>query len=382
MVSLRLPSIGTWLSNKDNKTQAQFELIFMLAPFFVAWFIFIYFWVFLLWSEMDSLPIPCVVASVGYIIYFRWRDTIRDEASGLEPINMTLRWHEGRVQEISNIIEGTLDLSEQDAFNPGVPELMLKKACPSCGSTLPAHFMGSHCGSCGAPLAERKVDRAVIFGEEKFYTKVKFGRKMRDMDGLLWEWGVFIHDSPKDATFKKVPGQWFTHKGQMFRTATAKIDVTYVGFKDEEYHVLYFRVTSDPERTRLIQIGLGITPATSDIDNVNKARNMSSLRVGLKFLLKFREADAYATAIEEQYQDSKTRGYKSADRALDDLDGMRKKRKYKGLKSTWKYIALAILLIVAVIWLAYSMGWIGTPTPSPPPPPRPSPAPSPLPGGG
>jgi hypothetical protein len=331
---------------------------------------------------MDSLPIPCVVGSIGYILYYRWRDSVRDEASGLDPINLTIRWNEGIVRDEANVIEGWLDLSEEEAYNPGLPELQVPTVCRACGARIPeTDFTPSHCGTCGVVLETRQVASSVLMGEENFFTKVRFGRTMYDLEGNEWEWGVFIHDFPKDVTFKKVPGQWFTHKGQMFRTATAKLDVTYVGFKDEEAHILFFRVTSDPERTRLIQIGLGLTPATASLDQVNKARDLSSIREGIKYLLKWREADAHAQVVTDQYRDSKTRGYKGADRVLDDLDGMRRKKKVTSkAKNNWKNIVIVVLVIIAIVWIAYSFGWIGTPTPTPPPNPNPPPLPNGVPG--
>lgn len=366
---LGLPSISEWLSQQNQKVQAQFEVLFMLAPFMVGWMVFLYHWVFELKSEMDSLPLPSVIMAVGYMFYFRWKNQILEESTGLEAINMRVRWWEGHEDQLSNVIAGWMDLSEEDAYKNGVPLADIPRRCLQCNTSIPKmETPPSHCPTCRTELPRFTINETLLGGKECYFTKVRFENRSIDYEGRAWRWAVFICDFPKDLTFKKIPGQWFTHKGLMFRTGTASLDVTYVGFKEEIYHVKYFRVTSSPERTRRIQMGLGLTPASASVDQLNKARKLSSLRIGIDELLKRQEAEAHAELSFESQIDAKTRGFKGADRVLDDLEEMRRRRQFGGIRDNWKKILIVVAVAVVVIWVAWSMGWIGgSPSPTPPP---------------
>ena len=127
---LGLPSISDWLSQQNVKVQAQFEVLFMLAPFMAGWMVFLYHWVFELKSEVDSLPIPSVIMAVGYMFYFRWKNQILEEATALEAINIRIRWWEGYEVPFQNVIAGWMDLSEKDAYKNGEPLIDVPRRCP------------------------------------------------------------------------------------------------------------------------------------------------------------------------------------------------------------------------------------------------------------
>jgi len=366
-VVLGLPSISEWLSQQNEKAQAQFEVLFMLGPFLAGWMVFLYYWVFLLWDWIDALPMPSVIMCLGYMFYFRWKNQILEDATALDAIAMRIRWWEGHERVVKNVIAGWMDLSEKDAYENGDPIMDVPRRCAQCEAPVPRlEKPPSHCATCGAEIPRISIDPSLLGGSERFFTKTRFENRSRDYEGRLWKWAVFIHDYPKDQTFKKIPGQWFTHRGLMFRTATASLDVTYVGFKEEIHHVKYFRVTSSPERTRRIQMGLGMTPATATITALNKSRDLSSLRTGIEEFTKRQEAEAHADLSFESAIDSKTRGYEGADRVLDDLDGIRARgSRVGGLKENWKKYLMYGLVIVALVWFAWSSGWLGG---SPPPP--------------
>lgn len=341
------------------KAQAQIEVFFMLTPFLAGWAVFIYYWVFLLWNEWDALPAPCVIMCVGYLFYFRWKNQIIEESGALDALTFTVRWEEGVVETITNVIEGWMDLSEAGAYENGTPEMKAIKKCPVCGEAIPwSELTPKFCGNCKADLPTSEISEKILGDDKALFTKIKFGRRMIDKTGLTWFWAVFIHTFPKDQTFKKVPGQWFTHKGLMFLTSTGNIDVTYVGAKEEVHHVKYFLVTSCPERTRRIQLGIGLTPATADVEEINKARDLSSIRTGIKWMLRAREAEGLADVVSESSLDTKTKSYKGANRILDDLDGMRERRRFKTVKTNWKKWVVYLAAGVAVIWFAWSMGWL------------------------
>lgn len=338
----------------------------MLAPFMCGWMVFLYHWVFELKSEVDSIPIPSAIMSIGYMFYFRWKNQILEEATALEAVNMRIRWWEGHEVGFQNVIDGWMDLSEETAYNKEFPLFDVPRRCPQCEAPVAPGPTPPNCLTCKAELPRYEISETLLGGSECFFTKIRFANRSVDYEGRAWRWGVFIHDFPKDQTFKKIPGQWFASKGLMFRTGTASIDVTYVGFKDEIHHVKYFRVTSSPERTRRIQMGLGLTPATATSGAVNKARNMSSLRIGIEEFQKRQEAEAHAELSFDSAIDSKTRAYKGSDRILDDLDGMRtRKGKVSTIRTNWKRILTVVAVVVVVVWVAYSMGWIGGPPPVP-----------------
>jgi hypothetical protein len=289
---LGLPSISDWLGQQNQKTQAQLEIIFMLVPFLSGWMVFLYNWVFLLKSEMDSLPLPSVITSVGYMFYFRWKNKILEEATSLDALNMKIRWWEGYERNQQNVVAGWMDLSEKDAYDNSVL-LNVPRFCDQCQEPLPmGEKAPDNCPVCHAEIPTLGED--LLEDETILYTKMRFENRMVDYEGRRWRWAVFLHYFPKDLTFKKIPGLWFSHKGLMFRTSTGSIDVTYIGFKEEIHHVKYFLITSSPERTRRIQMGLGMTPATASIDQLNNARDLSSIRVGIEELQKRQEAESHA----------------------------------------------------------------------------------------
>jgi hypothetical protein len=363
---LGLPSISEWLSQQNQKVQAQFEVIFMLAPFMAGWMVFLYHWVFELKSEMDSLPLPSVIMSVGYMFYFRWKNKILEEASSLDAINMKIRWWEGYEQSLSNVIAGWMDLSDKDAYGDGAPLLNVPRRCAQCDHPVnPGEKAPELCPVCKTPIPSLGV--FLLGGEKLLYSKVRFENRSIDYEGRLWRWAVFLHYYPKDLTFKKIPGQWFTHKGLMFRTSTASIDVTYLGFKEEIHHVKFFLVTSSPERTRRIQMGIGLTPSSADPEDLKKAKDLSSLRLGIEEYAKRLEAEAHADLSFESQIDAKTRGYKGSERVLEDLDGIRSQRGLGGLRANWKKYVIYVLVLVALVWFAWSSGWFGGGAPPPTP---------------
>ena len=178
-----------------------------------------------------------------------------------------------------------------------------------------------------------------------YFTKDFFRRPMTDpFDGTQFSEIVWIHDSPGDKTFRKVGRQWFTHKGQTFEIAAANPRATYIGFKEEMSHIKFFRVTSDPERTRQMQIDIGLTPATASIEELNRAMVIETTRAAIPWMLKFREANAHANVLEETQDDAKTRGYKATNRLVDDLDRVRKSKRFETVKKLkWQQIAMIVI---------------------------------------
>ncbi len=346
---MKWPNLGNYLSKANIKTQIQIETLMMLAPFLAGWGVFMYYWVFLLWDTMDALSLPSIITSLGYMFYFRWSNQIRTEAASLDAYTMTLDWDEYLSLPVTNVKERTLSL-----FEPEGDVGTLATFCPTCGNDLAVGLKGSspsHCGQCGGKLPMKGNEGGSMWGV--YMTKEYFKRPMTDpFDGTEFSEIVWIHDAPRDKTFRKVGYQWFTHKGQTFEIGAANPRATYIGFKEEMSHVKFFRVTSDPERTRQIQINIGLTPATTDVEELNRAMKVESTRLAIGWMLKFREADSHAKVLEETQDDAKTRAYKGINRLVDDLDRVRETKRFTKIKKmNWRQVAM-ILCGVVLLYLA------------------------------
>jgi len=385
--NLELPNFTEWLSRQNSKRQDQLELLFMLGPFFVSWMVFSYYWVGLMWDFWDALPGPLLIGTVGYIGFFKYSEHIKGEATSLDTINMTVRWSESMTRDIQNVMEDWEILEESEkkqllnkpkpkpspesGSNPGknqgkdeVPGMeywrdSAVKYCPMCGSAVayPNGFNNgekkvypSHCQSCGSMLPENLPVYQVDEFEGLFFTKVHLANLEVDPWGQEWDTAIFIHHYPKDQTLRRQPGQWVSHKGLRFPMPSSNIDVTYMGSKDELEHEKYFLVTSDPERTRRIQMGIGLTPASAELEEVNRARDLSTIKLGLKWVRRWREEASSKKVIMETAQDSDIRAranatkfYQNKDIVTSDLNTLTK------LKTNWLTI-LGAGVGLLVIW--------------------------------
>lgn len=364
---LRLPDIGDWLSQQDIKGQNQIEFMFMLGPFFVSWMVFSYFWVGRMWSVWDSLPGPLIIGTVGYIGFFKYSEHVKGEAVSLDSINMTVRWTESITREVQNVIDDweILEESEQGGLTvaPGLEywHEAAVKYCPMCGVPVayPNGFNNGekkiypkNCHSCGSLLPEHMPTYSTDVYDDYFFSKMKFKNTEVDPWGVRWYTGVFVHEYPKDNVLRRQPGQWVSHKGLMFPMPSANIDVTYLGSREELEHEKYFLVTSDPERTRRIQMGIGLTPANASLEEVNKARNLSTVKLGLKWLLEWRDEASTNKVLMETKEDSDIRAhadaadfYRNKDIVTRDLNVLRQ------VQANWKAVLGTIIGIGLLYWI-------------------------------
>jgi hypothetical protein len=327
----------------------------MLAPFLAGWAVFMYYWVFLLWDLWDALSAPSIITSLGYMIYFRWSNQIRTEAAGLEAFTMMLDW-----DEYLSIPENNVKSRSVSLYEPEAEVGTLANFCPFCGTDLSSGLKGerpAHCGSCGERVpvkpGNNEENGDPMWGV--YFTKDYFKRPMVDpFDGTEFSEIVWMHDAPRDKTFRKVGGQWFTHKGQTFEIAAANPRATYVGFKEEMSHIKFFKVTSDPERTRQMQINIGLTPAETSLDELNRAMKIETVRSAIPWMLKYREADAHARVLEETQDDAKTRSYKATNRLVDDLDRVRSSKRFQKIKKLNMKQVIAIVAVVVLIYFGLS----------------------------
>lgn len=380
------PSFSDWLASKDYKTQVQIELLMTLAPFLIGWGEFIYFWLILWWDTWDALPGPAVTTSIGYIAYFFWRDSIRAEAATLPAITFNIRWYEGVSLPAQNVVEAMMSLSEIDLFHGDMdhdkaPLVSLLEAegmkplenvprnypttCPYCGVSLANEkWVAATCHQCGAYLPALNVHEDVLIG--KYYTAALLKTPMRHPieEEIKTRRLVFIHDFPRDKTFKKVIGPMFSHKGQLIAIPAASVDMTFIGWTTEIETVFYFRVTSCPERTRLMQIGIGIQPATSDVREVNRARRLESTTSAMDATLKANSEKARVKVLSDHYEDTDEKGLRVSFRLLGDMDRLREKRKEMGLrdKLTLRNILIFALLLGVAWWGLHYFGILGEPS--------------------
>lgn len=379
---MKFPEIfnfGDYLSRADPKTQAQVELLLMLVPFFFGWSVFLYYWVFLLWDFWQAIPLPSTIASVGYGLYFRWRDTVRTEASSMDAQGFTLDWSESIVEDTTNVLSGWTSLTEEQALGMKPSFLNTPEFCPNCGWVVPSvkntegkKILPKYCGRCQSTLPT-KEDFLLDIIRGRFYTRLFFGNQFMDPEGILFNQIVAMHDAPKDKVFRKIGGQWFTHKGQMFKTSTSKVRMVYVGESTELDHIKFFRVVADPERTRLMQMGIGLRPAQADLEEVNRAMKFYDVGEGMKWALKYRDADEHGKLLEDSSENSKERGYRGAYKLVEHMDRIREQRKKTKITKwiNWKNIlTVGGLILMAYLVLTWT-GFFGpsvTPPPSPPVP--------------
>jgi len=365
---LELPSLTEWLARQNSKRQDQFELLFMLGPFFVSWGIFSYYWVFKMWSFWQALPGPLLVGTAGYIGFFKYSEHIKGEATSLDVLNMTVRWGESITRDIQNVMEDWDSLEESETIGltraPGLEYWIdsTVKYCPMCGASVawPNGFDNgdekiypSHCQNCGSMLPEHMPVYSTETFDSLFYTKVKLANTEIDPWGQEWDTAILIHFYPKDPTLRRQPGQWVSHKGLRFPMPSPNIDVVYLGSKDELSHEKYFLVTSDPERTRRIQMGIGLTPASAELSEVNRARDLSTIKLGLKYLREAREKESSLKTLMETQEKSDikakadaTNYYQNKEIVTRDLNVLTQ------VKTNWKAIGGLLVGLAVLYYLA------------------------------
>ena len=163
----------------------------------------------------------------------------------------------------------------------------------------------------------------------------------RNHDGQSWIYGwKVVHEN--------VPGSTITQK---WYAGEGAVDASFVGFNEEEELTMYFRVTASQERTRLMQIGLGLQPATSDITEVNRARRFESTRNAIGHLLRVKTLEGHVEILKAQFPDAEKDAYRGAFRLLLDLDKLREE--YKRQKWSGRLTLQNILIGAACLYLAY-----------------------------
>lgn len=355
---MKLPSLNItdWLSRQNPKVQAQFEILFFLTPFFLGWFVFLYYWVFLLWDAWSSLPAPSVIMSLGYMFYFRWVNVVRNEATSLDGINMTLEWNEAIVMGYQNVVEGWMSLKESELWDVGYP---VPQFCLNCGVEVPdltpdtGYTVSSvhYCPTCGADL---RTPGAIELDDDIDFNRFWFKSPMWTPEGEEFKQIVFIHHGPKDKVFRKLPHQWFSHGGQVFTTSTSNVRATYVGFVDEVEKVMFFYVGASPEITRRRQMELGFIPEDVGPDSVDKAMKMSSNREAIHWRLKHREATDYIDVLNESLDNVKDKAFRGSYRLTDDLDKVRESKAkpfWKERENVTKIVIALIILVVGYVLL-------------------------------
>ncbi len=364
-------SVTDWLSRQNPKVQAQFEMLFFLGPFFVGWFVFLYYWVFLLWSAWDSLPVPSVIMCVGYMLYFRWVNMVRNEATSLDALNMTLDWNESISRDTQNVVDGFMSLKEHDLALMDFP---IQTYCSNCGEVIQDVITNDYvykptfCPYCGLDLQK---EGSLETPMELNYTRFYFRSPMWDPEGTEFKEIVFIHEGDKDKVFRKQPHQWFSHGGQVFPTSTGNIRATYVGFAEETSHIKFFYVSSSPELTRKKQIDLGFIPVTADPEVVQEAMIMSSNREAIHWAKKWKEEHDYNTVLSDSIENVTDKSYRGTNKLIDDIDRIREQNQKPFWKDRENWTKIVGILIVGLLvyWLlnAYIIPWIVGPSkPSPP----------------
>lgn len=362
---MKLPkilNITEWLSNQSPKLQAQFEMLFFLGPFFAGWIVFLYYWVFLLWDAWSSLPAPSVIMSGGYILYFRWVNVVRNEATSLDAFNMKIDWNESICRSYQNVVQGWEIIESPELTEIGYP---IPNFCIRCGDEVPRqveigdqYIVPQFCPSCGIELAETGVE----FPEDLDSTKFFFKRTNTDPNGQEWSTSIFIHHGDKDRVFRKQPNQWFSYGGQLFPTSTANVRATYVGWMEGVEVVKFFVVTSSPEMARRTQMDLGYIPTEVGSDDIKRVMDLSSKREGAYWRKKYNELNSYVELLEESFEDNKDKAYRGMNRIWDNVEKIREKERkpfWTERDNQYKIVlGLVALLIGAWLLWSYVIPWL------------------------
>lgn len=345
-----LPSIGEYLAKKNEKEQAQAELILMLAPFLAGYSVFLYQWI-VQWKTIEaSVALPSVITCAGYILYFKWRDNARAEAQALNAVVLNIRWDEEYKTAFKGVIASNRTLNAKELFDAAANDTAARALVEG--------------------LEELEKDEPDKYkplnleGDFKVSDKIFVGTFYERIDCLNWIYSprdgrksksaVLIMDFPFDKTFRKTPGHWFSHKGQIFPIVAGDVDATFVGWEDDGELVFYFRVTSSQERTRLIQIGLGLQPATSSVEEVNRAKRLDSTRKAISLQLEKNRAEGLLAVLTENYPDAEKDSYRGAFRIVRDMDKVREiieSLKWRGRISLRNVLLVVFLAVVA--WYVY-----------------------------
>jgi len=167
---------------------------------------------------------------------------------------------------------------------------------------------------------------------------------------------AFIHDAVFDKTFRRSPGQLVSYKTQAFETSAPVIDATFCFWDEELEPCPIFRVTSDSELTRLIQMGLNIKPSSSKWD-VEKASKLRSGHQALVYAMRLRNVLSVLRGTVEGSRDAQEEGVATIDRLLDNREKIRKTQGPLGL-SKKKIILYIVLGALAMLFVSWVMGWI------------------------
>jgi len=345
-----IPSLTEYLSGLNDKQQAQAELMILLAPFLAGYSVFLYNWI-VLWKPIEeSIGLPSVITSIGYILYYRWRDAIRSEAQALDAISLKIRWNAEYAFGHNNVVASKMPLLETDLFN---------SADPAQGSDALRMFFPPSTDPNDPDPVEPGTVETVNFGDQDISKDILIGRYYEKMvcenyfvnpaTNQKTKVAVFIMDFPFDKTFRKTAGHFFSYKGQLFPINAGDVDCTFIGYKEELELVFFFRVTSSQERTRLMQIGLGLVPATSNIDEVNRARRLDSTTEAIKERLRANKAEGLVKVLTENYPDAEADSYRGANRVLRDLDKIREKNNPSWRsKINWTNVLIGLVALVGV----------------------------------
>jgi len=290
------------------------------------------------------------------MVYFRWVNMVRNEATSLDAVNMTLDWSESVSMSYQNVVEGWMSLKETDLWDVGYP---VPRFCVGCGVEIPdvspetgfTVTSVKFCPICGADLT---LPGSVELDDDIDYNRFWFRSPMYFPDGAEFKQIVFVHHGAKDKVFRKLPHQWFSHGGQVFLTSTGNVRATYVGFVDEVEKVAFFAVTSSPELTRRKQIDIGFIPEDVSQESVDRAMKMSSNREAIHWRLKHREAVDHIAVLNESLDNVKDKSFRGAYRLTEDLDRVRESKSppfWKDKGSMTKIIIALIVVVVAYVVL-------------------------------
>ena len=207
------------------------------------------------------------------------------------------------------------------------------------------------------PGSAKEVDEEILWG--KYMSLTEFHRPMASPiygEENPYKLGAFIHDFPFDKTFRRVPGQLVSFKGQVFETAAIKVDASYCYWDEELEPCPIFRITSSPELTRQMQKGLKVITETGEPD-IEKVTKLRSAHQAIKYAIRLRNLMSVHRATVDGIMDAGAEVAALADRALDNRAEIRRVGRPLGLTNRRILTWLILGLIVGMIF-AWIMGWI------------------------
>lgn len=331
--------------------QIQRTMVLQVTIFLIPYTLFFVFWIVLDWGLLDSLVVPSITFSFALVAYQMWVQQVRTEGLSLGggPVSLSIYWNESCVEQEANIMLSWRSLEEKDLnkIRNKMDEAYLKPP-----GRLNNPYDSSQKNVILNRAAYETLDKELL---GRYFTQINCYRAMWSplYSDIRWKNGVYIHDFPRDKTFRKVPDQLMSYKGQVFLTAAAKVSVVFLYWDQELQPCPIFLVTTSPEHARIIQLeGIKLKP-TASMEDLKEAASLRSKHEAMPLAVRLRNLSSQLSGVREGWEDVEERADGIVGRFVERRERIHSFKKYGFLKSKklLLYLAVGVLAILLGLWL-------------------------------